>query len=109
MRGRSGGGVRRKASEWGEIVQEQRRSGLSVAKFATARGLNRHTLQWWRSHLRDRTGGPRKKAAFIEITPSPATVLATSAVEAVLPGGVIVRGQDGDQVARIVAALMRPC
>ena len=100
-------GRRRTAAEWGEIVREQRRSGRSVAAFAAARGLNRHTLQWWRSHLSDRSLARGNKPAFIEIAASPP--MATGAVEAVLPGGVIVRGHDGDQVARLVAALLRPC
>lgn len=109
MRGRSGGRERRSAAEWGEIVKEQRRSGVSVAKFATAHGLNRHTLQWWRSHLRGRAGGRGGKPAFIEIAAAPAIASATGAVEAMLPSGVIVRGHDGDQVARLVTALLRSC
>lgn len=107
MRGRSGERRRRTAAEWGEIVREQRRSGVSVAKFAATRGLNPHTLQWWRSHLRDRPLERESKPAFIEIASAPPAV--PGAVEAVLPGGVIVRGHDGDQVARLVAALLRPC
>ena len=98
---------RRSAAEWRRIVGEQRRSGRSVAAFAAAEGLNRHTLQWWRSHLRRKQSEDRGKPAFIELAAAPP--MAACAVEAVLPSGVVVRGPDGEQVARLVAALLRPC
>lgn len=100
------GGRRRAAAEWRQIVAEQRRSGESVAAFAATHGLNRHTLQWWRSHLRKVPGDGGGVPEFVEIrAPRSECVL----LEAELPSGVIVRGPDGEQVARLVAALMRPC
>jgi transposase-like protein len=82
---------------------------MSVGAFAAEHGLNRHTLQWWRCHLRD-DGRMRSGAtpAFIEIATAPANSMAGT-IEAQLPSGVIVRGHDGDQVARLVTALLRPC
>lgn len=96
---------RRSAAEWSRIVGEQRRSGMSVARFAAAKELNRHTLQWWRCHLAKGGLAP----AFVEIMPPVSIPGATAPLEAVLPSGVIVRGHDGDQVARLVTALLRPC
>lgn len=98
---------RRSAAEWGRIVQEQRRSGMSVAAFAAAEGLNRHTLQWWRSHLRGKGGEDIGPPAFIEIAGPIST--ASTGLEAVLPSGVVVRGHDGEAVARLITALLRQC
>jgi transposase-like protein len=93
---------------WSRIVREQRQSGMSVAAFAAEHELNRHTLQWWRCHV----GGQARRAAgappFIEIA-APPPCSPTAPFEAVLPSGVIVRGHDGDQLARLVTALLRSC
>ena len=97
--------VRRSAAEWRGIVEEQKQSGMSVAAFAADHGLNRHTLQWWRCH-HAKAGGP---SAFIEIRAPLELSRDGARLESMLPSGVIVRGHDGDQLARLVAALLRPC
>ncbi|MGH8319589.1 MAG: IS66 family insertion sequence element accessory protein TnpA [Steroidobacteraceae bacterium] len=51
------GRQRRNAQTWGELVKQQRASGLSVPAFCRREGINAWTLYGWRSRLR--SGRPR--------------------------------------------------
>ena len=48
------GRQRRNAQRWGELVKQQRASGLSVPAFCRREGINAWTLYGWRSRLRSR-------------------------------------------------------
>ena len=48
---------------WARMVSEFEHSGLTVAAFATRRGVNPSTLAWWRSRLRGRA----RQSAFVPV------------------------------------------
>ncbi len=52
------GRQRRDAQAWGELVKQQRASGLSVPAFCRREGINAWTLYGWRSRLG--SGQPRR-------------------------------------------------
>jgi hypothetical protein len=71
---------------------------MSLREYAAARGVNRHTLSWWRWRTRSEreVEGPRAPSRFVPVVlqqplePEPAPV-AEGRVEAVLPNGVTLR------------------
>lgn len=42
---------RRTAEDWSRLVRSWERSGQTCAEFCAARGVNRHTLSWWKWRL----------------------------------------------------------
>lgn len=56
---------RRRAEEWRPIVEEWQRSGLRRSEFARARGVNPHTLGWWRWKLG--ASGGQQETSFLEV------------------------------------------
>jgi len=88
---------RRTWSEWERLVREQKRSGLSVRAFAERRGVNPHTLSWWRWRIRVE---PRSQAVVERFVPVVVEATASSepdleprvgTVEVELPGGAKLR------------------
>ena len=61
---------------WEQILEEQKRSGLTMADFCQERGINRKTLSYYKSTL--------KKGEFVSIGQQPQ-------VELVLSKGVVLR------------------
>lgn len=52
------GRQRRSAQAWGELIKQQKASGLSVPAFCGREGISPWTLYGWRSRLR--SGQPRR-------------------------------------------------
>jgi len=82
--------------KWTQRVEEWKRSGLSVGKYAAKRGINPKSLAWWRWQLEskpERRKGGRPPATsispltFVEVK-APET---TTGLEVVLGSGVCVR------------------
>ena len=61
---------------WEQILEEQKRSGLTMADFCQERGINRKTLSYYKSTL--------KKGEFVPIGQQPQ-------VELVLSKGIVLR------------------
>lgn len=90
---------------WRELIATQARSGLSIRDFCESRELGEPNFYAWRRELakRDAGGAKAETPTFV-----PVQVLPTSAIEVVLPSGMVVRvpaGADGDLAVRLVAAL----
>jgi len=86
------------------VLSAYDQSGLTQKAFAQREGINVHTFVSWLLQRRrwtpqQNTGG----AAFTELSISGASV--ASALEVVLPGGVLVRGRSASEVAALVRAL----
>jgi hypothetical protein len=96
---------------WGGLLEERERSGMSLAAFARARGINRNTLLWWRYELRRRghgdiSGGLRQVRVVDGATPAPGD----DGFEVRLSTGDVVyapRGFDESALARLLAVLRR--
>jgi hypothetical protein len=64
-------GVRdeRKAAQWARIIEQQRRSGKSIAAFCRKRGVSLERFHWWQGRQRRQEG--REEAAgsagFVEL------------------------------------------
>ncbi len=89
------------------VLSAYDQSGLTQKAFAQREGINIHTFVSWLQHRRrwtppQNTGGA-DVAAFTELSTSGASV--ASALEVVLPGGVVVRGRSATEVAALVRAL----
>jgi transposase len=91
-------------SQWADQVRRWRASGLTARAFAARAGLNANTLRWWACTLGSEVA---RKAAFIEVTPSPVPI-AVGRIEIVVPGGRCVRVSGEFDVAllrRVLAVL----
>lgn len=104
----------RSRDEWRAEVEEFERSGLSVAEFAAERGLSPRTLAWWRWRLRREDESPPivPEPVFVPVSVDVSEVEAHEApsgvgfaLEAVLPNGVRLRVEGGDEVGAVIAAL----
>ena len=101
------------AAYWGGLLAERDRSGMSLAAFARARGINRNTLLWWRYELRRRghgdiSGGLRE--VCVVDGERPAGVGADDGFEVKLSTGDVVyapRDFDESALARLLAVLRR--
>lgn len=81
-------------------MREQERSGMPVREFAARRGVNRHTLAWWRWRIRsesdERAESPDRPTCFVPVVverpfeAEPERVV-EGQVEATLPNGVTLR------------------
>jgi len=58
---------RRKRSEWQQLMDELKASGLTQQEFASARGLNANTLENWFYRLRREARRPAPPASFLPI------------------------------------------
>jgi hypothetical protein len=89
---------------WRELVTEYEASGLTQAKFARREGLNYHTFVAWLGRCRRQSRALGPVARFIEAR-VPAGVAERRRLEVLLPGGVVVRGDDAVALAALVQAL----
>jgi hypothetical protein len=90
---------------WRELLADHARSGLSIRAFCDQRRLNEANFYAWRRELAKRDAGRAKIAAPTFV---PVQVMPSTAIEVVLPAGLLVRvpaGADGDLAVRLVAAL----
>ena len=60
----------RSAQEWGEIIEQQKASGLSVPAFCRREGLSAWTFYGWRSRLRKARSG-RTESAPVPVRQAP--------------------------------------
>jgi transposase-like protein len=87
------------------VVEDLRRSGLSVSQFAAEHGLAVERLYRWRQRLQSgKTSAPRSPR-FAEVTVRPSAPPA--AIEIELPGSVAVRISGGTRVDDAIAILSR--
>ena len=96
---------RRSRSEWAELVAEFEAGGAALGTFAAARGLNRNTLAWWRSRLRNEA--PGSVTGFVPVVVDGGAHGGVS-VDAELPNGVVLRFRDrldATQLRALVTAL----
>jgi putative transposase len=107
------------ADRWRELIEQQQRSGLSIAAFCAEHDVAVSTFFAWRRKLeiRGAPGAPGISGvpAFVELTPSiePAAArgsveLLPAPIELLLPGGLTVRVRENFDAAtlrQIVEAL----
>jgi transposase-like protein len=87
---------------WIKRMQAWERSGQTRAAFCRARGVNRHTFDYWRRLLREASGA---------LVPVVVDDMVSAAIQIALPNGVrlqIAVGTDAAQVGKLVAVL-RSC
>jgi transposase-like protein len=91
-----------RAELWMRAVCEQELSGESVRSFCRRNGLGEHSFYMWRQRLRrqprqdqQRPGPPPVSFALVHPVPArpaaPASAATPAFVEALLPGGVVLR------------------
>ena len=90
---------------WRELVAEYEASGLTQAKFARREGLNYHTFVAWLGRCRRQSRALGPVARFVEARLPAAGVAERRGLEVLLPGGVVVRGDDAVALAALVQAL----
>ena len=64
--------ARRSAEQWKELLEAQRRSGLTGKEFAQQRGINLGTLRWWKARLgREQSEGleQRQRMKLLPVVP----------------------------------------
>ena len=93
--GGRGGGARRNATQWRELVERFERGGQTRGRFCAVHGLALSTFDLWRRKLRG-TGsekGGEAGALFVELSnlPRAESVAASWEVELELGGGVVLR------------------
>jgi transposase-like protein len=102
---------------WRDAISAFPSSGLSVREFCRQHGLHEKRFYTWRKHL-GLSPVARPSPTTSTAAPSvpgfmPVRLVADTAAEVVLPGGVVVRvpvSSDPAHVARLVAALRStPC
>ena len=100
------------AAQWSElearaVLQAWHASGVSIERFATARGITPQRIRWWKKKLEEAMPS-RKSSALL-----PVRVVATSEsrgapIQVILPSGHIVRvgrGFDEDTFSRVMSIL----
>lgn len=105
--------LRRSRAEWGEHVAAWRQSGLPAAEYARQHGLNVNTFSWWRSQLGREGADDAERLTLLPLNiPMAAERTPSTAVEVVLPHGIVVRVPDvtaPSRVADLVRALVTSC
>jgi hypothetical protein len=93
--------------EWGQIVDGQRPSGLTVSAYCQERGITQGSFYTWKRRLRSPAKPIRlPKPAFVEVKPS--SLSAAGAIEIFLHGDrrlLVRRGFDRDLLIELVRAL----
>ena len=76
---------RRTSDQWQDLIEQQARSGLSIAEFCRKKHLSASSFHRWRRILRHK----RQLPDFLEVQPSCASVDSQPAwhLEVDLPGG----------------------
>lgn len=97
------------AAYYGSILDAQRRSGVSLPQFATARDLNLATLRRWRREL---AAAPAKRAGAelvaVDVLDEARTPATSDGFEVRLPSGVVLfvpRRFDDAALRRLLEAL----
>jgi len=85
------------------VLAAYERCGVTQREFARMEGVNYHTLVEWLVRRR-RERGPAK-APSVRFAELRMPAVRSAGLEVCLPGGVIVRGHDAEQVAALVKAL----
>jgi hypothetical protein len=102
------------ATQWSElearaVLSAWRSSGVSIERFATARGIVPQRLRWWKKKLEGEASASRKSTSLLPVRIVGATEPSRGApVQVILPSGHIVRvgrGFDEDTFARVMAIL----
>lgn len=102
------------AAQWSElearaVLSAWRSSGVSIERFAAARGIVAQRIRWWKKKLEGTAASSRKSTALL-----PVRVIGTcepsrgAPVQVILPSGHIVRvgrGFDEDTFSRVMAIL----
>ena len=107
---------RRTREEWADLVESYARSGLTAAQFAERRGIQRATLAWWSSRLRQ---GARTTPALVPVRVVASTAPSArgpdegsaEAIEIQLRGGELIRIVDpsGVEIAAALIERLRRC
>ncbi len=84
------------------MIAAYERSGLTQRAFADREGIGFYRFVSWLKQARRR----RAKGAFVEVK-LPGRSPAVSNIEVALPSGVVVRGMDVEQMAKLVERLYR--
>jgi hypothetical protein len=85
------------------VLEAYDRCGVTQREFARGEGVNYHTLvEWLVRRRRERAPAATKPVRFAELRMPAGRV---GGLEVCLPGGLIVRGHDAEQVAALVKAL----
>jgi hypothetical protein len=101
-----------------DVLEQWRRSGLTLSAFGQQQGIAQSTLRWWRRVFRAAgaavpNGGVAEPPVRFTEVPPPADVPGTAAVvEIVLPSGPRVRvpaGADRGTLERVLQALQSTC
>lgn len=92
---------------WRERVGDQRRSGLSVARYCAEHALNGSTFYLWRKRVGDARLPVLMK--LVEVITTPAAVASHGVIEIVLPDALTVRLDAQVPIARLreIIALLR--
>lgn len=89
------------ASRWQKLLHDHARSDLSLRAFAASRGVNAHTLAWWKSRL-----AAASTPAFLPVHVVPTPAQEPGCVEIALVNGCLVRVRGHvDEVA--LSAILR--
>jgi transposase len=107
--------ARRAASEWAQLVEQWKRSGLTARDFAAQAGINPRTLTWWKWRLKaGEYGGEDPKSPSesgqgfglvpLQVVSAEESATEESPVEVVLGGAVVRvrRNFDEQTLARVL-------
>ncbi len=90
------------ARQWAEWIEQQKKSGLSVAAFCERIGVSQNAFYWRRRRLAEQAADRSSDVApFVAVQ-----VTDTAPVEVEFPCGVTVRVSDPASVRTIVAELL---
>ena len=100
----------KKEAHWRRLLEEQRRSGVSVAIFCRRRKIAVHPFYWWQRTLRERNGSvegqaPEEKAGFVPVR---LPLFGIAPIEVVHREGHVIRvpaGCDVSSLCRVLQAL----
>jgi transposase-like protein len=82
------------------LVRAYEQSGLTQKAFAQREGIKFPTFVAWLQELR--RGEAQPKVSFAELTAPGVTIASASALEVQLPDGMIVRGGNVEELARLL-------
>lgn len=89
---------------WERLIEEQGRSGLSIAEFCRRKRTSQASFYLWRRKLQSQNNGSGR-AAFV-----PLAVVSSAGVDVDLPGGAVVHVPPGDdRVLRLVLSVVMDC
>jgi hypothetical protein len=100
------------AAQWSElearsVLSAWRSSGVSIERFATARGIVPQRIRWWKKKL-GASAPSRKATALLPVRVVASESSRGTPIQVILPSGHIVRvgrGFDEDTFARVMAIL----